>query len=221
MTAISFDFSYSQTIESQRVLRAYSGSADSKEQEGAFNPALSAVSDGKEGAAITDFLNLGQSQSGLVGPETILAILEEKTTEKIEISLEGVIESDGATLEENYWSPENTARRIVDFATDFYSAYTQAFGEEGEAALDEFLSLVNDAVDDGFAQAGEIISEFHNGKVPEESRSTSEKTRELISQYLEDFRESMISQMNDNASSSIALGSDINVSEGFNEILVA
>ncbi|HAJ79256.1 MAG TPA: hypothetical protein DCO75_05750 [Fibrobacteres bacterium] len=46
----------------------------------------------------------------------------------------------------DYWNADNTAQRIVDFATSFLSA----FSGSGE----EFISTIKDAIKEGFSQAG-------------------------------------------------------------------
>lgn len=50
-----------------------------------------------------------------------------------------------------YWNAENTSQRIVDFATSFYeTAKANGFGEQ-------FLSMIKDAVDQGFSQAKDLM----------------------------------------------------------------
>ena len=51
-----------------------------------------------------------------------------------------------------YWNAENTSQRIVDFATSFLDVF--------EGSGDEFLSMIKDAIDDGFAQARDILGEL-------------------------------------------------------------
>ena len=60
-------------------------------------------------------------------------------------------------------SPEATAKRIVSFATGFFGAFVQNQGEvQGEdqaetARLEDFMSLIGGAIDEGFAEALDIL----------------------------------------------------------------
>jgi hypothetical protein len=63
--------------------------------------------------------------------------------ERASVSLEGLPE---------YWNAENTSQRIVDFAVSFYGAF--------EGAGDEFLSIIRDAIDQGFSQARDMLGEL-------------------------------------------------------------
>ena len=51
-----------------------------------------------------------------------------------------------------YWNSENTSQRIVDFATSFLDIF--------RGSGDEFLSMIKDAVDEGFAQARDMLGEL-------------------------------------------------------------
>jgi hypothetical protein len=51
-----------------------------------------------------------------------------------------------------YWNAENTSQRIVDFATSFLDVF------EGKG--ESFLTIIKDAIDDGFSQAREMLGEL-------------------------------------------------------------
>jgi hypothetical protein len=71
-----------------------------------------------------------------------------------------------------YWNAENTSQRIVDFATSFLSA----FKGRGE----EFLSMMKDAIDQGFSQAKDMF-----GDVPNAVGQLTDKTHALVMDKLD------------------------------------
>lgn len=87
-----------------------------------------------------------------------------------ELGTEQVTESDetqaGIGIPE-YWNAENTSQRIVDFALSFFESF------KGEAQ--EFLSIINGAVDEGFEQAREMM-----GELSKEVGALINKTHTLI-----------------------------------------
>lgn len=56
------------------------------------------------------------------------------------------------------FSPEATAERIVGFATGFLPLFLDTHAnEDPQAALDEFMQIIRDAIEQGFAEAREIL----------------------------------------------------------------
>ncbi|MBL3589494.1 MAG: DUF5610 domain-containing protein [gamma proteobacterium endosymbiont of Lamellibrachia anaximandri] len=56
------------------------------------------------------------------------------------------------------FSPEATAERIVGFATGFLPAFLDTHAnEDPQAALDEFMQIIRDAIEQGFSEAREIL----------------------------------------------------------------
>ena len=85
-------------------------------------------------------------------------------------------------------SPTATAERIVEFATSFYSQYVANHeGEEAEATLEEFVSMIRGAIDEGFGEAREILSGL--GRIPASVESGIEETYELTMKGLDEFLE--------------------------------
>jgi hypothetical protein len=84
---------------------------------------------------------------------------------------------------EDYFSPEKTAGRIVDFATAFFpkSAAFKA-GNDTEEARSEFAETMRAAIQKGFDQAMGVL-----GKVPKEVQDGIDKTHELTFKGLDDF----------------------------------
>ncbi len=102
----------------------------------------------------------------------------------------GEVAPDEETAEDNlltrlqeYFSPENTARRILDVATSFFSlsdAYKN--GGDTEAARQTFADFIGGAIEQGFSSAREIL-----GDLPESVGAGIDKTHSLVFSGLEDF----------------------------------
>lgn len=84
---------------------------------------------------------------------------------------------------QDYFSPENTALRILDVATSFFSLSEVAKSAGNtEAARKSFAEFIGGAIDIGFAQAREQL-----GELPENITNGIEKTHSLIADGLADF----------------------------------
>ncbi|MFT5164305.1 MAG: hypothetical protein ACI9FJ_002906 [Alteromonadaceae bacterium] len=90
------------------------------------------------------------------------------------------------------FSPEATAKRIVDFATSFFPLYQQQQGGDGslEDQLDSFLNAVGGGVDKGFGEAKDILTGLNvfNGDIEENANSTYD----LIYEGFAKFKESVL-----------------------------
>lgn len=87
----------------------------------------------------------------------------------------------------DYWNPENTAGRIVNGATAFMPAFQKAHPDlEGEALLQEFMSVVGGGLQQGFDEAQGILSDLKvfDGKV----KDTFTATTDLVAKGMENFR---------------------------------
>ena len=71
-----------------------------------------------------------------------------------------------------YWNAENTSQRIVDFAVSFSGLF--------EGSGDEFLSMIKDAIDEGFKQAREML-----GDLPDEVSGLIDDTYKLVMEKLD------------------------------------
>ncbi|MEK8023563.1 MAG: DUF5610 domain-containing protein [Candidatus Hydrogenedentota bacterium] len=145
-----------------------------------------------------DILDLGNSRGLLPNSETLMAILEEKVNARVDVKFRAELETDETGEEEadNYWSPENTAGRIVGFALKFYEKFAEKNGGSSEENLDRFLGIVGDAIEEGIGQAEAVISETAGGKVPDENSSVINKTRAAIASLLEEFRQEILDGLN-------------------------
>lgn len=86
-----------------------------------------------------------------------------------------------------YWTPENTAKRIVDGSTAFFTAFQAANPDlEGEALIDRFIEVIGGGVSKGFDEAKNILGDL---KVLEGDISSNiDKTYALVQEGFQDFR---------------------------------
>ena len=83
----------------------------------------------------------------------------------------------------DYFSPEKTAERIVDFAAAFFPS-SRSFKANGdtEEARGEFAETMRQAIQKGFDQALGVL-----GKTPKAVRDDIDRTRELTFKGIDDF----------------------------------
>jgi len=89
-------------------------------------------------------------------------------------------------------SPEVTAERIVSLSTGFFGAFREQNPELGdEEALDQFISTIGGGIEQGFAEAREVLEGLQvlNGSIA----SNIDTTYDLVQQGLNDFRASISS----------------------------
>lgn len=90
-----------------------------------------------------------------------------------------------------YWSPENTAQRILDGSLAFFGAFSKQHSSlEGEELIDKFLDVIGGGLEKGFEEAFDILKGFEvfDGDI----KSNAEKTHELVKQGLADFRKEQL-----------------------------
>ena len=75
-----------------------------------------------------------------------------------------------------YWNAENTSQRIVNFALQFYDAF--------EGAGEDFLAMIKDAIEKGFAEARDIL-----GDLPGPVSQIVSDTHDLVMQKLDKWAE--------------------------------
>jgi len=97
--------------------------------------------------------------------------------------VEETAEQDMLASLQDYFSPENTAQRILDIATSFFGISEIAKAEgDTEAARQKFSDFIGSAIDEGFRQARDIL-----GDLPENVSTGIEKTHSLVFAGLADF----------------------------------
>lgn len=100
------------------------------------------------------------------------------------ISTEKLAEQGGM----DYWTPENTANRIVQGTTAFFQAYKDSNPDlQGEELLDKFLGVIGGGIETGFKDATDILEGFgvYDGSIKE----NAEKTYDLVQKGLQAFRD--------------------------------
>jgi hypothetical protein len=75
-----------------------------------------------------------------------------------------------------YWNAENTSQRIVDFAVQFYDAF--------EGAGEDFLAMIKDAIEKGFAEAKDLL-----GDLPDPVSQLVSDTHDLVMKKLDKWAE--------------------------------
>ncbi len=86
------------------------------------------------------------------------------------------------------YTPEKVADRIVSFATAFFDSFRKQHEEmNDQEALDAYMQIIGDAVDQGFNEAKDILEGL---KVLEgDVADTIDQTYKLVQEGLEKFRE--------------------------------
>jgi hypothetical protein len=74
----------------------------------------------------------------------------------------------------DYWNAENTAQRIVDFATSFFGL--------NEGSNSDFFKMIRDAIEEGFKQAGDQMSDM-----PDAVKKLTSDTHDLVLKKLDDW----------------------------------
>jgi hypothetical protein len=133
--------------------------------------------------------------------QNALKILFQEAIDQINQALEADLGPNAISAEKlaeqggmEYWSPENTAGRIVQGTTAFFDAFKESNPDlEGEALLDRFLNVIGGGIESGFEDATDILKGFgvYEGSVKE----NAEKTYELVQKGLQDFREQQMEKM--------------------------
>ncbi len=118
--------------------------------------------------------------------------------EKVNGQIAGAFGETGAidvgVLSSSDTSPENTAKSIFDFAVSFYDAYKEQHAGEDEAeVLDSFMSTIRSAIDDGFAEALEILSgmSVFNDEMSADIDDTYSNLQEMLNDFYEEQQEEM------------------------------
>ena len=92
-------------------------------------------------------------------------------------------EQDMLTRLQEYFSPENTARRILDVATSFFSlSSAYRAGGDSETARQQFADFIGGAIETGFSQARNLL-----GEMPDNVVTGIDKTHSLVFSGLNDF----------------------------------
>jgi hypothetical protein len=87
-------------------------------------------------------------------------------------------------------SPEATAQRIVDLSTNLFDAFKEQHADlSDEEALDLFMETIGSGIEQGFAEAREILDGL--GVLQGEIATNVDLTYEQVQEGLASFREGM------------------------------
>lgn len=91
------------------------------------------------------------------------------------------------------FSPESTARRVVDFATGFLDQFQKNHaGEEFGTQVRGLMSLTRTAIEEGFQSARSFLAGIT--KLSETVEQNIDRTFELTNQYLDDFAQDQLGE---------------------------
>jgi len=123
---------------------------------------ISTPKTGGQKGGVAGLLKQDSVEIGMGGPPTMEKILE-LLTNRINSQIENLFPgTEGITIDEATlsmdWSPEAVSGKIVDFATSFFGAFQTEHPElGGEESVKGFMSLIRDAIEEGFKQAKDIL----------------------------------------------------------------
>ena len=133
--------------------------------------------------AMFDGGNLGNNKAMNILYGEIMSTINAELGDKHAITPEKL-----ADKPDDYWSPENTASRIVDGALGFFETFQkQNPGMPEDKQLEQFLDTITNSIDKGFGEAVNILKglSVFDGSIKDNATAT----RELITDKLNTFRE--------------------------------
>lgn len=138
---------------------------------------VKAAAGGQSGKQIADMIGSSDDFESLVNNLNSLNQPQQTQNGK------GIDPNDMMASLKDYFSPEKTAGRIVDFATAFFPM-SDAFKAKGdtEEARNEFAEMMRNAIQKGFDQAMGVL-----GAVPKSVQEGIDKTHELTFKGIDDF----------------------------------
>lgn len=181
---------YSHQFESYKSLTVVGGQGQAASLLGASKGASDGSEQSQKLNVPVDSFNRSVGR-GAANVETVMAILEEKVNQRIEISFE----AEGSEKNTpDFRSPEATAERIVGFATKFFDGFAGKNGGASEELLNEFLTGIEAAIGQGIEEARTILGDA--SALSDDAEDTISETQKFISQFLEDFRASKLEELN-------------------------
>ena len=89
------------------------------------------------------------------------------------------------------FGPEATAERIVSLSTAFFGAYQQANpGLDFDTALDQFVDVISGGINQGFAEAREILTGFQvlEGNIASDIDLTYDRVQDKLTAFVDEIR---------------------------------
>lgn len=97
----------------------------------------------------------------------------------------------GIKGQEDYWSSDNTADRIITGATSYFDKFKEQNPKlSNEEAVDKYMNLITPALEKGMGEAVGILKGF--GAFDGGVKDTVELTQQLVFEKLNAFREKML-----------------------------
>ncbi len=128
---------------------------------------------------------------GKQGDDKAMNILYSEIMEKLNAELgeaHAITPDKVAGQAEDYWSPENTAGRIVEGALGFFETFQKQYPSLAEdEQLEQFLATITQAIDEGYGEAIKVLDglKVFDGSI----KDNAEATRSIIDDKLAAFRE--------------------------------
>lgn len=125
------------------------------------------------------------------GDDKAMRIFYGEVLDKLNAELgteQAVTQDKVAAQKEDFWSPENTADRIVNSALGHFETFkTQNPGMAEEQQLEQFMTKITEAIDKGYGEAVKVLDglKVFDGSI----KDNAEATRALIGERLAAFRE--------------------------------
>lgn len=130
-----------------------------------------------------DILELGAAPENMQSFSSQMLFVE--VSIQVSMRTETAVPADGATSSLDF-SPEATATRIFDFSMSLFGVFqSQNSDLSPEEALADFETLVRDAIDEGFAQATDILEGM--GAMNENVSAFIDETSLILTELLDNF----------------------------------
>jgi len=111
-----------------------------------------------------------------------------------EFSLQALVDkTSGIEGQEDYWSSENTAERIMIGATSYFETFKKQNPNLSEEELvEKYTNLIKPALEKGMGEAVEILKGF--GAFEGHIKDTVEETQRLVFEKLDAFRDRVLGE---------------------------
>ena len=127
--------------------------------------------------------------SNQIDPGFARSVLQDTVEKRLETALQDAgldISAQEILSQKGDQSPQATADRIVQFATSFFEPHKATHVDlESKRQVEEFASLIREAVETGFEEAGSMLSQL--GQIPGAVQADMDETLELVMKGIDDF----------------------------------
>ena len=114
--------------------------------------------------------------------------IKSKTQKAMDAYAKSIDDSKIDKRDDDYYSPEKTAQRIVDFAAGFLNSFKTNHSEDkADKQINDFYNLALEAIDKGFSDAQDILGALYGEK--------AEKTQDITHELLSKQKDNWLSQL--------------------------